>query len=162
MINKYRPHILVIPEDDANQQILNGFLLEPSLDVRAIFVMRPAGGWTKVTDKFKTDYVSQMRSCTYRSVLLVIDFGEHEDRLNSVKNEIPEDLTDRVFILGVLSEPQRLSSDTHLHFEAIGQALAQDCCNNTNILWGHDLLKHNKTELQRMVTFVKPFLFKTI
>ncbi len=160
MINKYRPHILVIPEDDANRQILNGFLLEPSLDDRAIQVMPPAGGWTKVRDKFKNDYASEMRSCTHRTVLLVIDFDEHEDRLSSVKKEIPEDLSDRVFILGVLSDPERLCSDTKLRFESIGQALARDCHNGTNVLWGHDLLKHNKTELQRMVVSVKPFLFR--
>ncbi len=39
------------------------------------------------------------------------------------------------------------------------KALAQDCVNNTNELWGHDLLKHNKTELERMSADVKPFLF---
>lgn len=30
-MNKYRPHVLVLPEDDANRQIANGFLLAPAL-----------------------------------------------------------------------------------------------------------------------------------
>jgi hypothetical protein len=35
-INKYKPHILVLPEDDANRQIANGFILEPTLNQSAI------------------------------------------------------------------------------------------------------------------------------
>lgn len=26
-VNKYKPHVLVLPEDDANRQLANGFLL---------------------------------------------------------------------------------------------------------------------------------------
>jgi hypothetical protein len=29
-VNRYKPHIYVVPEDDANRQIANGFLLHPS------------------------------------------------------------------------------------------------------------------------------------
>lgn len=159
MINKYEPHILVIPEDDANRQILNGFLLRPNLNSRAIQVLRPAGGWSKVVDEFRDIHAPEMQRYPKRMVLLVIDFDENEDRLDIVKKDIPGDLSERVFILGVLSEPERLRVDTHLSFEAIGQALAEGCSNDTNVLWGHDLLKHNKTELDRMISSVKPVLF---
>jgi hypothetical protein len=27
-VNKYHPHVLVLPEDDANRQLANGFLLD--------------------------------------------------------------------------------------------------------------------------------------
>lgn len=37
-----------------------------------------------------------------------------------------------------------------------------EVADNTNELWGHDLLKHNKKELERMVLAVKPFLFKEV
>ncbi|KAM3090094.1 hypothetical protein ACKFKG_30775 [Phormidesmis sp. 146-35] len=30
-IDKYQPHLLVLPEDDANRQVAIGFLLDPSL-----------------------------------------------------------------------------------------------------------------------------------
>jgi hypothetical protein len=43
-MNKYRPHVIVIPEDDANRQIANGFLLHPAIATRAVGVMPPAGG----------------------------------------------------------------------------------------------------------------------
>jgi hypothetical protein len=77
--NQYKPHILVLPEDDANRQIANGFIQSPNLNAQS--------------------------------------------------------------------------------FEEIGDVLAQDCSDNTNELWGHELLKHNKTELERMILSVKPFLF---
>lgn len=57
-INKYKPHILVLPEDDANRQIANGFLLEKTLNQSAIQVLPPAGGWKKVVEEFKTYHVS--------------------------------------------------------------------------------------------------------
>ena len=77
-----------------------------------------------------------------------------------VKKYIPEELKARVFVLGVLSEPENLRRDIKKSYEEIGEALAKDCPDNTNELWGHNLLKHNKGELERMASSVKPFLFK--
>jgi Zn/Cd-binding protein ZinT len=59
-INKYHKHILVLPEDDANRQIANGFILDSNLNDRAIQILPPAGGWTKVIDFFKNTHVSRM------------------------------------------------------------------------------------------------------
>lgn len=160
MINKYLPHILVIPEDDANRQILNGFLVAPNLDKRIIQVLPPRGGWSKVLDDFKNNHVHAMQKYPDRMIILIIDFDGNEDRLNTARKDIPEDLNERVFILGVLSQPERLRATTNLSFENIGKALAEDCCDNTNKLWGHDLLKHNGSELHRMASSVKPILFK--
>lgn len=157
--NKHRPHILVLPEDDANRQIANGFILDLNLNSRAIQVLPEVRGWKDVVDKFTNDYASTMRQYPYRMIALLIDFDEHEDRLSYVKAQIPDDLENRVFVLGVLSEPERLRRDINKDFEKIGEALAKDCSDNRNELWGHDLLKHNKTELDRMISSVKPFLF---
>lgn len=46
-VNVYQQHVLVLPEDDANRQIVNGFLLEPSLNERVIQVLPIAGGWAR-------------------------------------------------------------------------------------------------------------------
>ncbi len=92
-------------------------------------------------------------------IVLLIDFDEQEDRLAYVSTKIPSDLRDRVFVLGVLSEPEKLKSSLKKGFEEIGEALATDCSNNTDKLWNHDLLKHNRDELERMIIHVKPFLF---
>jgi hypothetical protein len=158
-VNKHRPHILVLPEDDANRQIANGFILDLNLNSRAIQVLPEARGWKDVVDKFTNDYASTMRQYPHRIIALLIDFDEDKDRLIYVKQQIPDILKNRVFVIGVLSEPERLSRDINKSFEKIGEALAKDCSDNTNELWGHDLLKHNKTELERMISSVKPFLF---
>lgn len=158
-INRYKPHIIVLPEDLANEEIANGFLLHLSLNSRAIQVERRAGGWTKVVDTFTKDHIHEMRQFPDRRIVLLIDFDQREDRLSYVESCIPEDLKQRVFVLGVQSNPEDLKRDTQKTFEEIGEALAKDCSDNKNELWGHDLLKHNKNELDRMILSVKPFLF---
>lgn len=158
--NKYRPHILVLPEDDANRQIANGFILDSNLNGRAIQILPPAGGWRRVVDAFKDIHAHEMQKYSQRRIALLIDFDQHrEKRLVSIREEIPPTLIDRVFILGVLSEPEDLRIRINKSFEDIGKVLSQDCVENTRSLWGHDLLKHNETELDRMIQSVKPFLF---
>ena len=49
-VNVFQPHLMVLPEDDANRQIVNGFLLDPSLNQRAIQPLPIDGGWSKVRD----------------------------------------------------------------------------------------------------------------
>lgn len=46
-INKYDQHIFVLPEDDANRQIANGFIQDLNLNQRAIQVRPIANGWKK-------------------------------------------------------------------------------------------------------------------
>ncbi|MEA5565944.1 hypothetical protein [Anabaena sp. UHCC 0399] len=159
-INKYQPHIFVLPEDDANRQIANGFILDPNLNNRAIQVLPPARGWQKVLEQFTVVHVPEMRKFSKRMIILLIDFDEQpQTRLSYIQNQIPEDLIDRVFVIGVLSEPENLRRDMRKDFEGIGEALALDCSENKNHLWEHNLLQHNRIELNRMISSVKPFLF---
>jgi len=46
-VNKFVEHILVLPEDDANRQIVNGFILNLSVNATAIQVLPIANGWKK-------------------------------------------------------------------------------------------------------------------
>jgi hypothetical protein len=158
-INKYKPHLLVLPEDDANRQIANGFLLNLNLNTLAIQVLPEAGGWKNVVEKFKNDYAATMGQYSDRIIALLIDFDQNEDRLDYVKKYISSDLENRVFVLGVLSEPEKLRSEIGKSFERIGETLADDCPESRNNLWNHELLKHNKAELERLLPLVKPFLF---
>lgn len=159
-MNKYRPHIFVLPEDDANSQIVNGFLLDRRLNARAIQVLPPAGGWKNVVMRFSTDHILEMKNYPNRRIVLIIDFDRHvEERFSFVKNKIPQDLKDRVFVLGVLSNPEDLKTNVHKNFEEIGKSLSNDCSDNTRTMWGHDLLKHNDTELNRMALSIRPLLF---
>ena len=165
--NQYVQHILVLPEDRANEEIANGFNNILDLYSRAIQIERPSGGWGKVVDNFTKNHVSEMRIFTKRMIVLLIDFDDYNDpnksnyqeRLSYIKSQVPEDLQERVFILGSRTAPEKLKSDMKKSFEGIGEDLAKDCTENTNETWGHDLLKHNESELRRMQLAVKPFLF---
>lgn len=35
-VNKYKPHVFVIPEDDADRQIADGFVLHPGVAARQV------------------------------------------------------------------------------------------------------------------------------
>ncbi len=149
----------MLPEDRANEEIANGFIQIPNVNSRTIKIERPAGGWKKVLKKFEEEHIAVMRQYTKSRVVLLIDFDQRDDRLSYVNSQIPDDLKERVFVLGVFSNPESLRNDVGKNFEGIGEALANNCSDNTNDLWEHELLKHNKIELNRMISSVKPFLF---
>jgi hypothetical protein len=155
--NKHRPHVLVLPEDDANGQLANGFALDVS--TRQIQVLEPAGGWMKVLECFKSDRVKAMRISPLRFMVLMIDFDSVPERLDLAKTFIPDPLMDRVFVLGVWTEPEEIRADLG-SYETIGMALAKDCREDTGTTWGHDLLRHNSGELGRLRERVRPILFQ--
>jgi hypothetical protein len=65
----------------------------------------------------------------------------------------------RAFVLGVLSEPEKLKTKCKMSFEKIGETLAEGCPDNKHELWMDELLKHNEGELSRILLLVRPFLF---
>jgi hypothetical protein len=159
MTNRHQPHVLVLPEDDANSRIANGFLLELDQSLlRKIQVFPVAGGWRAVLDRFVSDHVADMDRYTKGYMVLLIDFDGVEGRLSDAKQKIPERLSDRVFILGAWTAPERLKSALG-PYETIGSALARDCREGTDTTWGHDLLRHNATEIGRLRRLVRPILF---
>lgn len=159
--NGFRPHVYVLPEDDANRQIANGFLLDASLDSRAIQVLPSAGGWAKVRDEFAAVHTKEMRKCQHRHMVLLVDFDEIVDRAANVKSAVPDELIDRVFVVGVWSKPEDLRADMG-NLELIGRNLAADCRENTVNAWNHPLLRHNSDELARMTRILRPILFPSL
>lgn len=156
-VNKHRPHVLVLPEDDANRQLALGFALSISMRFsRQIFVLPVAGGWTQVLERFLSDEAVDMERCPDRYMVLLIDFDGDEQRLADAKSRIPAHLMDRVFIVGVWSEPEDLKIGS---YEAVGSALARDCRDETDTTWSHPLLQNNATELSRLRRVVRPILF---
>ena len=140
-VNKHLPHVLVLPEDDANRQLANGFLMQihPSRQ-RRVRVLPVAGGWNEVLESFIADHVSAMDLYATRFMVLLIDFDSNDQRMENATNRIPERLRHRVFILGASNEPQDLTRAGLGLFETIGSALAQDCREDTDKTWGHGLL----------------------
>jgi len=158
-VNKYQPHVLVLPEDDANRQLANGFLVDGSLSVQRIQVLPPAGGWTQVLERFRADHKDAMNRYPDRFMVLLIDFDGNQQRLTHAKADIPNRLIDRVFILAALSKPEALRQASLGTYEEIGLAMAKDCREETDTTWGHDLLRHNAGELDRLRRHVRPILF---
>lgn len=158
-VNKHLPHVFVLPEDDANRQLANGFQLEIDFArQRQMFVLPVAGGWSAVLDQFLSDEVASMDANTARFMVLLIDFDGKSDRLEDARNRIPERLRDRVFILGAWNEPEDLKSALGT-YETIGRALARDCRDGSDTIWEHDLLRHNAGEIARLRERVRPILF---
>jgi hypothetical protein len=160
MINRYRPHVLVLPEDDANRDIANGFQLGVDFSrYRQMQVLRVAGGWRNVVELFKSEHVNEMNMNECRFFVMLIDLDRQQDRLEVIRKEIPANLADRVFVLGSRPEPESLRRANLGTYENIGLALAKDCRDETRNTWGHPLLQHNGNELDRLSTTVRSILF---
>ena len=123
-------------------------------------MLEPAGGWMRVLECFTSDHVRAMETCQLRSMVLLIDFDGKKDRMNLAKEVIPSHLTERVFVLGVLTEPEDLRKASLGSYETIGRAMAKDCREETDTTWGHDLLQHSAGEIGRLRDSVRPFLFE--
>ena len=158
-VNKFKPHVLVLPEDDANRQIARGFALDRFILDRRIQVLPEAGGWIQVLERFKNDLAVSMNRFSGRFVVLLIDFDDHPERLAEARAEIPDHLAERVFVLGALTEPEALKRAGLGSPEQIGLGVAKDCREGTDTLWRHPLLRHNAPQLERLLPHVRPILF---
>jgi hypothetical protein len=158
-VNKHRPHVYVLPEDDANRQIANGFLLCCTVNLKAIQVLPIAGGWRKVIDRFQKELLQTMISNSHCHVVLVIDFDGKADRLQAVTETVPLIVRDRVFVIGLLTQPEDVFSAGLPIKEKLGEALANECFQSCHELWNHKLLAHNTNEVKRMSDKLRNILF---
>ena len=151
--------MFVIPEDDANRELAQGFVLGIHWSrQRQIRVCPVAKGGKKVLLRFKMDHVPKMATYPSRLIVLLLDCDGDAETLTRVRGDIPKPLSERVFVLGVLKEPEDLKAALG-PYESIGLALAKDCQDNTFSTWGHQLLQHNVSELDRLRERVRPILF---
>ena len=161
MTNRDMPHVLVLPEDDANHRLATEFTIGVTSSTRQIQVLPPVGGWIKVPEEFQSVHAIEMDRRPHRFMVLLIDFdGLHSARLNLARNKyIPQHLADRVFVLGVSSEPEDLKRSGLGSPQVVGLDLARDCREGTNTTWGHELLQHNAGEVDRLRERVRPIFF---
>ena len=136
-----------------------GFSSIRTFPPRSVQVLVEAGGWCDVIDIFLKDHVAGMETYDCRFIVLLIDFDNHEDRLDFARSKIPEHLAERVFILGALTEPEVLRRAVALTYEQIGLELARDCMQGTNTVWSHPQLQHNSAELERLRASIRAILF---
>ena len=161
-VNKYKPHLYVIPEDDADRQIADGFMLHEHVQTRRVQVVEPAGGWARVLQVFTQEYLRHLQQYSEAYVVMLIDFdGTPDERLAQFVAEIPEEVRDRVFVVGPRDTPERLRQSLgRVGYEDIGHDLANECDGGNLIAWASDQLQHNEQERLRLANTVKPFLFR--
>ena len=124
-MNKYAPHVYVIPEDDRNRQIADGFVLHHQVNNTRIQVVPVAGGWAKVLATFREEYISTLRNYANAHVVMLIDFDDQvEARKTRFESKIPAEYRSRVFLVGSRHEPETLKRAIHMGFEKIGESLA--------------------------------------
>lgn len=160
-VNRFKDHVWVVPEDDANRQLANGFLLYPAVNGTCIDIRPASGGWPRVLDEFARVHITQLRSYPLRRLVLLIDFDDLvATRTVHFKNQFPDDVAGRVYLLGARSEPEPLRAAAGCSLEKIGTDLAKVCADNDMGLWSHELLMHNQVELARLTVDVRHFLFR--
>ncbi len=158
--NKYKPQVWVLPEDDANRQIAQGFTLEDTVKPRSIHVLPAAGGWTAIRDSFEHSLNGELLKYPACLMVLLVDFDDRgPKRADDVLSGVADEMRDRVFVLGARGEPERLKTGLGMSFERIGRALAKECIEEKREVWAHELLAHNRGELDRMVPRIRPILF---
>lgn len=161
-MNKYAPHLYVIPEDDRDRQIASGFVGHHQVITPRIQVMPPAGGWSHVLRTFQEEYIPALQKYPQAHVVMLIDFdGRIEDRRSLFERAIPDDIKDRVFVIGAKDTPEALRTSLGFGFERIGERLADDCDGGEVIHWNHEQLQHNDAERERLAGTVRQFLFAT-
>ena len=165
MTNKYADHLLVLPEDDANRRLVNGFLINVNVKYRCVQVLPEAGGWRHVLAALQDSAVIKgLMTYQKRHLLLMIDFdAKAAARLQDYANflaALPVAAQSRVYLLGSLETPERLRAACGLQLENMGHQLATDCPPPpAGSLWSHHHMQHNAPELARLVAQVQPFLF---
>jgi len=159
-MNRYLPHVYIIPEDDRDRQLADGFIFYDQVNALRVQVMPPPGGWARVLNTFKDEYIRRLRGDLMGHVVMLIDFdGDYTNRRKEFEDAIPDDLKNRVFVVGSKETPELLKRAMAKNYEQIGAMLAEDCFDNTVHNWNHDHLIHNEPDRRQLVDIVKPILF---
>lgn len=165
MTNKYVDHLLVLPEDDANRRLVNGFLKHIDVKPRTVQVLPEAGGWRQVLAALQSRaIVNGLSNYPKRRLLLMIDFdGQDVARLVEYANAraaLPAAVQGRVFLLGCLETPEQMRAACGMQLEDIGNLLAGTCPPPpAGSLWTHAHMLQNAPELARLLAQVQPFLY---
>ena len=158
-VNRSKPHLIVIPEDKADQDIVNGFSNCLELNERQFVVKKPAGGWEKGRARLLELSDSHLREYPDSHAVLVIDFDKYNDRGSEIRKQVPEGVRDRVFVIGVLSNPEELKRSININFERIGTQIAKGCKESNTDFWQHQLLAHNLEVIRRLSRAVRDIFF---
>ena len=161
-VNKYKPHLYIIPEDSVDRQLANGFVLHYEVNGE-VQIINESGGWPKVIDAIMNVYVPILRRYRYAHVIGIIDCDNWENRIQKKLDQFPDDVRDRIFLLGFIKDPEKFKESVPISsYEKIGEKLAEECFEDSLELWNHEHLKHISSEIERAKSSLRPIIFPDI
>lgn len=152
-VNRYQNHLVVVLEDNPYRDIMNGVKQHDHVVDAVIDIKNPVGGWTNVFASLDAQE-KLLNSNPKMHLLLLIDFDHaFSSRYTLFQRKIDrKSYQDRVFLLGIDHKQSEDLKATmgHIHFEALGQKLVEDCPTAQTPLWQNTHLSCNQSELTRM------------
>lgn len=160
-VNLFLPHLIVIPEDNANREIANGFRLIIEKNDRQFLIKKLARGWPNGRNELValSDSTGHLQKYKSSHAALIVDFDGKRERGSEIKQMVAEGVRDRVFVIGVLTEPEELRNVTRMKFEQLGSQIGEGCKGSSIGFWQHDLLVHNIEEIRRLSGAVRDIFF---
>jgi hypothetical protein len=158
-VSKYKPHLYVVPEDKADKDFAVGFELDPRLVVGSFQVMPLAGGWLKVLDLIRDEYIPKLQKNQFSHVLGIIDCDGDHERIENELAKFPDEVAGRIFLLGAIQTPEVFRQKIGDKSERIGERMAEECFNASYDLWAHEDLEHVSNEIQRAKDVLRPIVF---
>lgn len=158
-VNNYRPHLKVLCEDKINQDMVRGFVMGIfNVSQRIEIIQDVAGGCHKAKVLLENIWIEKLLKYPTMFLLIIIDFDKDINRITYMRENIPEELKDRVFILGCFDEPEKfkqyarekIGSKKGIPSESIGKVLFLECKDDNLELWQSEHLKHNLQEIERL------------
>lgn len=169
-MNSHLPHLVIIMEDKPYRGFVNGFLLHSGICPDQIFAESAGKGWKNTLEIFKRSHAAKMNKFPDRNILFLIDFdGKGESRRTEFKSGLPDDIRDRVFLIGCADDSEALKRELGGGLcEDIGLRLAENCLNGKDACrsgssaanpWLGPQLAHNAAEIERLKDRVSQFIF---
>jgi hypothetical protein len=141
--------------------MVNGFSTLLEINERQFYVYDLARGWERGKETLLKLSKGYMREYPSSYALLIVDFDRNAHRGSEIKNQIPEEVRDRVFVVGVLNEPENLKNSTGMKFEQLGLQIAEGCKDSNIDFWERqELLAHNVDEIRRLSKAVRNLFFR--
>jgi len=158
-VNKFKPHLLILPEDQAVKDVVVGAVESIRVKPAAnLSIEKLLGGWRKLKDRLPEceKYLGQYPE---GRLLFIIDLDRDPKRPKEVQAWIQGEFADRIFLLSSFHEPEALQRELTGSLEMIGGTLVDDCPDDQSEAWAHSHLEHNKPELERFMASCRPILF---
>lgn len=153
--NKYRKHLVILPEDQAYATMARGFKNYYRIRAENLEIKKVCGGWKKVFEMLASTYVPLMEQNPDMHVLCMIDFDYHRKSRQNILTQYEANLLQRIYLLGCRQEAEDFKRDMkHGKLEAFGTLLAEACVNSDitsgSNPWLSDQLKENGHEIEKI------------